>query len=205
MDLLSVIIPLLLLGAFWYLVLKVMRKAKDRVRHDPGSSIPRSLTPDPSPIAGVAPVKTFGRRVNSETASVDEPRQFVPAPNHFPLATYGMKELRAPHGYDVTAPESRTIPQRFRGDWLWEGASEDKPWHRVSLRAESLTYQDDQRVEPVVGAYTSTPGNLDEIAVVTQQMEDGQWLFATYLFKLLDGGEKLTNLESMDMRWNRLP
>ncbi len=115
-----------------------------------------------------------------------------------------MKDLRAPLGFDVASPESLTIPEPFQGEWLWEGAREDKPWHRISLRAESLVYQVELGAEPVVGVYRLQAGDPDAIAVVTQQMEDGQWLFATYLFQLLDGGAKLTNLESMDRRWDRL-
>lgn len=138
----------------------------------------------------------FGRRTHAA-----EPKTFVPSAGQFPLDSYGGSELRTPLGHDPANPDSREIPLAFRGDWLWEGATVDTPNHRIALRADSLTYIPALGAEPVVGCYTSSP---DEVAIVTQQMEDGQWLFATYLFKLLDGGTRLTNLESMDMRWTRV-
>jgi hypothetical protein len=197
---LSLIIPLIVMGGFWYLVVKAGRKAKDRPRSDRPSTPP---PPQPSSPARPAAEKSFGRRAHAEAAQTPEVRQFVPLEHHFPLSSYGMKQLRAPHGFDIAFPESRTIPDRFQGDWLWEEAKEDPSHRRISLGADSLIYFIEIGAEPVVGAYTLNPDSPDEIAIVTQQMEDGQWLFATYLFKLLDGGTKITNLESMDMKWVR--
>lgn len=130
-----------------------------------------------------------------------EPKAFVPSPHHFPLETYGGRELRTPLGHDPARPDSPTIPEPFQGDWLWEGASADVAAHRIALRADTLVYHAALGAEPVVGTYRISD---TEIAVVTQQMDDGTWTFATYLFQLLDAGARLTNLESMDMRWNRI-
>lgn len=138
----------------------------------------------------------FGRKVTDQPASA-----FVPSAGQYPLESYGGTVLEAPLGHDIANPDSRTIPEAFQGEWLWEGATENISPHRISLGADSLIYIDAIGAEPVVGCYNIGP---DEVAIVTQQMEDGRWLFATYQFKLLDGGTKLTNLESMDRRWNRL-
>jgi hypothetical protein len=143
-----------------------------------------------------APAQGFGRK-----APEPRPQQFVPSAGQFPLESYGGTELRTPLGHDPVNPDSRTIPQSFQGNWLREGATSDTADNRISLQADSLTYMPALGAEPVVGTYEISPS---EIAVVTQQMEDGQWLFATYLFKLLDGGRTLTNLESMDVRWSRI-
>lgn len=134
-------------------------------------------------------------------AQVSETQRFVPSAGQFPLESYGGGELRTPLGHDPAHPDTLAIPEPFQGDWLREGASRDDHEHRIALRAHSLAYIPALGAEPVVGTYSIGPS---EIAVVTQQMEDGKWLFATYLFKLLDDGATLTNLESMDMRWNRI-
>lgn len=138
----------------------------------------------------------FGRKTTDRSST-----RFVPSADQYPLESYGGTVLEAPLGHDIANPDSRTIPVNFQGDWLWEGATENVARHRISLCADSLIYIDAIGAEPVVGCYNI---GLDEVAIVTQQMEDERWLFAIYLFKLLDGGTKLTNLESMDMRWNRL-
>lgn len=140
--------------------------------------------------------KGFGRKTADRPAAT-----FTPSAGQYPLTSYG-GALEAPLGYDLANPDSRVIPDAFQGDWLWESATENVSRHRISLRANSLIYIDAIGPEPVVGCYSIGP---DEVAVVTQQMEDGRWLFATYPFKLLEGGAKLTNLESLDKRWNRLP
>jgi hypothetical protein len=145
--------------------------------------------------AAQAQAKGFGRKAADRSAT-----RFAPSASQYPLDSYG-GVLEAPLGYDLANPDSRVIPDAFQGDWLWEDATENVSRHRISLRADSLIYIDAIGAEPVVGCYNIGP---DEVAIVTQQMEDGHWLFATYQFKLLDGGTKLTNLESMDKRWNRL-
>lgn len=105
-----------------------------------------------------------------------------------------------PFGRDLNNPDSREIPDRFRGIWLWEKAETDEPRHRLTIEADRLTYHHALGMEPVVAVYLGR----DEIAVVTQQPENGKWSYAEYYFGLLEGGVKITNLESMDMRWNRL-
>ncbi|MGZ8998348.1 MAG: hypothetical protein ACXW2T_05775 [Allosphingosinicella sp.] len=55
-------------------------------------------------------------------------------------------------------------------------------------------------MKPVVAVYFGGP---DEVAIVTQQPENGKWAYAEYYFGLLEGGANLANLESMNMRWNR--
>ena len=193
MAFLDYLFPLLLAGIVGYYFYKAKRNA--RVDRRSKSDLANELFAN----SRSANIGSSADRMN------DKPTyQFTPAPHHFPLSSYGGPELRAPHGFDVAEPENRTIPDRFQGDWLWEGATQDTADHRIALRADSVTYHHALGVEPVVGTYSLTPGDPDEIAVVTQQMDNGEWAFATYLFKLLEEGTKLTNIESMDMRWDRL-
>ncbi|MBX7458695.1 hypothetical protein K3152_10605 [Qipengyuania sp. 1NDH17] len=193
MEFLDYLFPLLVVGIVGYVLYKANRNT--RVNRRSKSDLANELFAN----TRISNTGSSGGHVETKPTA-----RFTPAPHHFPVSSYGGSELRAPHGFDIAEPERRTIPDRFQGDWLWEGATEDAAEHRIALRAQSVTYIHALGAEPVVGAYTLTPGDPDEIAVVTQQMDNGEWAFATYLFKLLEGDTKLTNIESMDMRWDRL-
>jgi hypothetical protein len=143
----------------------------------------------------LAQAQGFGRREN------DSVQRFVPGPGAYPLDRYDGNPPDMPFGRDLNSADSRTIPGPFQGIWLEQNAEVDEPRRRLTIEPDRLTYHHALGMEPVVAVYFGGP---DEVAIVTQQPENGKWTYAEYYFGLLEGGAKLTNLESMDVRWNRL-
>jgi hypothetical protein len=107
-----------------------------------------------------------------------------------------------PFGEDIQNPDSRTIPAKFHGSWKWEKAG-DYPANDPRARSELIAagkINFGQGDEPVVAVRFI---NGDEIAVVTQVMDDGKWDYSLRYFGLSSDGAMLTDLESADMKYLR--
>ena len=181
-------------GVFLFLFRKFLRRPSSEQRVK--AQVDRELAELRAKVRSddLAQARQFGRREGHLI------KRFEPGPGFLPLDRYDGEPPEMPFGRDLAHPDSRTIPPPFQGRWLRENAEADEPRHRLVIEADQLSYHHTIGMEPVVGVYIGGP---DEIAVVTQTPENGKWLYAEYYFGLLEGGAKITNLESMDVRWDR--
>ena len=117
-----------------------------------------------------------------------------------------------PFGEDISTPASRDIPDRFWGVWAWEKSDNypiDDPRHTETFVIEIDRVIEGGQNEPVVAVRAISPQDPSqydlEIAVVTQAVDpdDNKWDYSLRYFGVSPDGERMTNLESMDMVYVR--
>ncbi len=138
----------------------------------------------------IAKAGGFGRKAAGQPIT-----KFRPSGNQFPMEDYDGVPEDSPFGEDIDRPESRTIPRSFVGSWAPKSGRD-----MLIFEPNSYQYMSVLGMQPVVAVRHISES---EIAVVSQQREDGKWTYCAQYFGLIDDGATLTDLENMDKKWVR--
>ena len=122
--------------------------------------------------------------------------------NWYPVDQYKYGTPKeSPFGENIHSPASRTIPSPFAGCWYFG----DETAPDVVLKENEVFRNGDH--QPVVAVRTIPPEEPEEydrqIAVVTQAIDVGGWVYSLHYFGLTPDGNQMVDLESMDMVWVR--
>lgn len=199
MSIISIILPVALIAGIWYLIVRG-GAARRGVRRESAFDYAKTHSIDEVLAKyGTVPQPPQG----SQTPQDGPKRPPLPLTSRLILGPElhesGVPKTN-PFGEDIESPDSREIPPAFRGTWVREAGPSVSRKSEVIIEADQFTRIEGIGMQPVVAVRLISE---TEIAIVSQSIENGKWLYALNYFGLLEGGKVLTDLESMDMQWAR--